>query len=178
MLSFEELYTQYAGDVYRFATWLSGDPMEAEDITAETFVRAWLHFGSIRMETLKGYLLKIARNVFLTKLRKSRREIMLRDTYPDPSPGPEAMSEARIALSRVNALLHTLPECDRTAFVLRIQHGLPYGEIARVLEVSEVSARVKVHRTRKKLLQENIRDMDAQDGDKRAHNREGEQKEG
>ena len=99
MLNFEELYTQYAGDVYRFAAWLSGDPMEAEDITAETFVRAWLHFGSIRMETLKGYLLKIARNIFLTKLRKDRREVMLLEAYPDPSPGPEAMSEARITLS-------------------------------------------------------------------------------
>jgi len=170
MLSFEELYTEYAGDVYRFATWLSGDPMEAEDITAETFVRAWLHFGSIRMETLKGYLLKIARNVFLTKLRKDRREVMLLEVYPDPSPGPEAMSEARITLSQVNAFLQTLPECDRTAFVLRLQHDLPYGEIARVLEVSEVAARVKVHRTRKKLLLENIQDKGFQDGEEETLN--------
>ena len=70
--------------------------MEAEDITVETFVRAWLHFGSISMETLKGNLLKIACNIFLTKLRKDRREVMVLEGYPDPSPGPEAMSEARI----------------------------------------------------------------------------------
>lgn len=167
MLNFEKLYTQYAGDVYRFSVWLSGDPMEAEDITSETFVRAWLHFGSIRMETLIGYLFKIARNVFLTKLRKDRREVVLLDVHPDPSPSPEAISEDHITLSQVNAFLQTLPECDRMAFVLRLEHDLPYGEIARVLEVSEVAARVKVHRTRKKLLLENIQDRGFQDGEEK-----------
>lgn len=156
MLSFEELYTQYAQDVYRFTLWLSGDKMEAEDITAETFVRAWMRFGSIRMETLKGYLLKIARNLFLTKRRKSNRDVALVDTYLDPAPGPESIAQANVALAKVRVFLQRLPECDRTAFVLRVEHELSYGEIARVLEVSEVSARVKVHRTRKKLMLESI----------------------
>ncbi len=156
MLRFEELYTQYAQDVHRFALWLSGDPMEAEDITAETFVRAWMHFGSIRMETLKGYLLKIARNFYLMRQRKSKRDVVLVDTHPDPAPGPESVAQVNVSLAKARAFLQSLPECDRTAFVLRVEHELSYGEIARVLEVSEVSARVKVHRTRKKLILESI----------------------
>jgi RNA polymerase sigma-70 factor (ECF subfamily) len=152
MLTFEELYTQNAQDVYRFAFWLSGSKMEAEDITAETFVRAWRRFGSIRMETLKGYLFKIARNVFLMKRRKGRQDTELVDSYPDPSPGPERMAQMNVSLAEVKTFLQGLPECDRTAFVLRVQYELSYGEIARVLEVSEVAARVKVHRTRKRLL--------------------------
>lgn len=152
MRNFSDLYHQYAGDVYRFSLWLAADPMEADDITAETFARAWPRFGSIRMETLKGYLLKIARNVYLAKQRRSRRETALLDTYPDSDPSPEACAETSMDLRRVNIFLQSLSECDRTAFVLRVQYDLSYGEIARVLEVSEVSARVKVHRTRKKLL--------------------------
>jgi RNA polymerase sigma-70 factor (ECF subfamily) len=152
MHNFSELYDQYARDIYRFALWLSSNPMDAEDITAETFARAWVRIGSIRMETLKGYLLKIARNVFLTKQRKARRDTQLVDIYPDPSLGPESMAQAHITLADVKSFLQTLPECDRSAFVLRVQYDLSYGEIARVLEVSEVAARVKVHRTRKKLL--------------------------
>ena len=156
MRSFEDLYTEYAEDIYRFAVWLSGDPVEAEDITAETFVRAWLHFGSIRMETLKGYLLEIARNVFLTKQRRAWRDTSLLDTYQDLSSGPEEITEVRSTLTKINTFLQTLPECDRTAFLLRVQYDLTYGEIARVLDVSEVSARVKVHRTRKKLLMDTV----------------------
>lgn len=54
MLTFAELYTQYANDVYRFALWLSRDALEAEDITAETFVKVWGRLGSVRMETVRA----------------------------------------------------------------------------------------------------------------------------
>lgn len=49
-------------------------------------------------------------------------------------------------------MLQTLPEIDRAAFVLRVQHDLPYDEIARVLGISLSATKVKVHRVRKKLI--------------------------
>ena len=45
-----------------------------------------------------------------------------------------------------------LSELDRAAFILRVQHELPYAEISRVLGISLTAAKVKVHRVRKKLL--------------------------
>ena len=50
MLSFQDLYESYATEVYRFAFWLAGDSSEAEDITSETFIRAWVNSKSIRTE--------------------------------------------------------------------------------------------------------------------------------
>jgi RNA polymerase sigma-70 factor (ECF subfamily) len=152
MLKFKDLYSMYAQDVYRFAFWLSGSSEEAKDITSETFVRAWMKLSSIRMETLKGYLLKIARNVYLVHLRKQRKLTELEDTHPDPSPGPEKSAEVRSELARIQAFLKTLPEVERSAFVIRIKYELPYAEIARILQISEAAARVKVHRVRKKLI--------------------------
>lgn len=156
MLTFHDLYETYAQDVYRFAYWLAGDPAEAEDITSETFVRAWVRFDAIRTETLKAYLLKIARNIYLEQLRKQKGQIGLADIHPDPHPGPEQLTEDRAELEMVKKLLLSLPEIDRTAFILRVQHDLPYAEIARVLQVSVVAVKVKVHRTRKKLLMARI----------------------
>ena len=52
MLSFEELYKRNVGEVYRFAYWLVGDHIEAEDVTSETFIRAWTRRTTIRTETL------------------------------------------------------------------------------------------------------------------------------
>ena len=152
MLKFEELYESYAADIYRFALWLSGDGPEAEDIASETLVRAWVRNSSIRTETLKAYLFTIARNLYLVRQRKRKRQVPLHDTYADPGPRPERVVESRLEIEAVQMILQGLPEVDRAAFVLRVQHELPYAEIARVLAISLTAAKVKVHRVRKKLL--------------------------
>ena len=157
MLNFQELYESHAAEVYRLALWLTGDVYEAEDLTAETFVRAWVRSRAIRTETLKAYLFTIARNTYLEKLRKSRRQVVLKDVYPDPAPGLEAQIQSQFELREVRAALSALPEIDRSAFILRIQHELPYAEVARVLNVSVAAAKVKVHRVRKKLLLETFK---------------------
>lgn len=152
MLNFLDLYESYATEVYRFALWLAGDPYDAEDITSETFIRAWLHNSRIRTETLKAYLFAIARNVYLNQRRKRKNQVLLDDVYPDPAPGPDKMVESQLELQSVRGVLHTLHEIDRAAFILRVQHELPYDEIARILGLSLTATKVKVHRARKKLL--------------------------
>lgn len=152
MLTFQDLYDSYAAELNRFALWLTGDPARAEDIASETLIRAWIHKDRIRTETLKAYLLTIARNLYLERGRRRRRQAALTEGHPDPAPGPERVAQARLELARVRALLNTLPEIDRSAFVLRVQHELPYAEVARVLGLSLSAARVKVYRVRKRLL--------------------------
>jgi RNA polymerase sigma-70 factor (ECF subfamily) len=160
MLNFQDLYESYASDVYRFAYWLTGDRPEAEDITSETFIRAWVNRTTIRTETLKAYLLTIARNAYLQRQRKKKHQAVLEDIYPDPAPGPQEQVETQLELLRAQKTLQTLPEIDRTAFVLRVQHELPYAEIARVLEISLAATKVKVHRVRKKLLAACVEEVD------------------
>jgi RNA polymerase sigma-70 factor (ECF subfamily) len=152
MPTFQDMYESYAPEVYRFSYWLAGDVAVADDITSETFIRAWAHWGSIRTETLKAYLLQIARNAFLGWIRKQRTQISLEDGYVDPHPGPEQLAESHAELELVHRVLRLLPEVDRAAFLLRVQHDLPYAEIARMLRLSVTAVKVKVHRTRKKLL--------------------------
>ena len=97
MTDFNALYKKYAPDVFRFAMYLSGDRGEAEDITSETFVRAWTASGPIAMATIKGYLLTIARNLFLQELRKRSRAVPLDERIRDPHPGPAAETERSTA---------------------------------------------------------------------------------
>lgn len=152
MLTFEELYVSYSPDVYRFAVWLSGNSKDAEDIASETFVRAWVNFSSIRTETLKAYLFTIARNIYLESLRKKPYHVELAETHKDSLPGMESTLEHRSELDQIHNILLTLPEIDRSAFVMRVQYDLPYDEIGRVLKLSENAAKVKVHRVRKRLF--------------------------
>jgi RNA polymerase sigma factor (sigma-70 family) len=154
MISFQDLYESYAADVFRFAHWLSCDRQEAEDITSETFIRAWARHGKIRTETVKAYLFTIARNIYLQQRRRARRQVVLKDMYPDPASGPEKSTESQLRLEEIQTILGTLPEIDRAAFLLRVHHGLSYAEISRVLPLSPAAGKVRIYRVRKKLISE------------------------
>jgi RNA polymerase sigma-70 factor (ECF subfamily) len=164
MLEFSDLYETYAPEVFRFAYWLAGDRAEAEDITSETFVRAWVKLDAIRTETLKAYLMAIARNLYLEQRRKRSPQGALDDSVADPAPGPEQSAEDRSELATAYRLLQTLSEVDRAAFILRVQQELPYAEIARVLQVSLAAVKVKVHRVRLKLLAARLGPEEHDDG--------------
>jgi len=141
----------YSPEVYRFANWLCGNSSDAEDITSETFTRAWMNFSKIQTETLKAYLFTIARNIYLESLRKRRDLIALDDEHPDTSQKVESLIETQSEIDQIRNILLTLPEIDRSAFVMRVQYDLTYAEIARVLQISEGTSKVKVHRVRKRL---------------------------
>ena len=63
-LDFPAVYERYNRDVYRFALYLCGEFSLAQDLTAETFARAWIARDRIRVGSVKAYLLMIARNLY------------------------------------------------------------------------------------------------------------------
>ena len=151
-MTFEQLYTTFFPDVFRFAVWLTHDTTQADDVASETFIRAWAQRDRLRTETLKGYLFAIARNIFIKHRRRSNKDEQLPEELTDRSPDPHRATAARMDLDRVAHALSQMPSSDRLALVLRTEHSLPYEEIARVLEISVGAARVKVHRARRRLL--------------------------
>jgi RNA polymerase sigma factor (sigma-70 family) len=153
MTDFEALYAHYSRDIYRFALYLCGNHAEAEDIASETFVLAWNASGRIRAVTAKSYLFAIARNCYLDKLRRGRRQTELSESMPDPRASPYADAERRIELERVLAALQQLPEVDRTVLLLRVQEGLSYQEIADAVRLSLPAVKTKIHRARVKLAE-------------------------
>ena len=148
---YEQLYEQYAPDVYRFALWLAKDRAEAEDITAETFVRAWASRERLEATTLKGYLFTIARHLYFRRWADGQRTAELEEDWADNTPSPEQMTAVRGELSATLSAVAQLPELDRTALLLFSQYELPYAEIGRILGISPSAAKVRVHRARLKL---------------------------
>jgi len=148
---FEDIWRQHSADVFRFAYYLSGDRTVAEDLTSETFLRAWSTEDRLRLETVKGYLLAIARNLFLESKRRDWRRQPL-DTAGDVRSQPSGV-ESRIELEHVRLALQQLPEHDRMAILLRAEEALPYEEIARILTIPVATVKVKVHRGRLRLAE-------------------------
>jgi RNA polymerase sigma-70 factor, ECF subfamily len=157
VIDFDAFYRQHAPAVFRFALSLSGDRAVAEDITAETFVRVWTARDRVDLSTVIGYLLTIARNLFLQGVRRDRRHDPFETDVEDAAPGPHAVAEWRGELDAVLADLQTLDEPDRAALLLRAQDQMPYEQIGAALGLTPGAARVRVHRARHRLAELRLR---------------------
>jgi RNA polymerase sigma-70 factor, ECF subfamily len=153
MIDVTSLYERYAPDVRRFALYLCGDPVMADEITSDTFVRAWLAREKIRELTVKSYLYAIARNAYVDLHRRAARHTELDERMPDAHISAQTHLEQRAEVDAVLAALQELPEIDRTVLLMRAFDEMPYEEIAVALEIPVTTAKVKVHRARAKLMQ-------------------------
>jgi len=155
-MDFASLYRQYADDVFRFAYFLSGNHAVAEDIAAETFARALPAGDRIQTDTVKAYLLRIARNLFVDALRRDSRLADLtgsEDQISDPAPNPEAVTRSRMELEVTWQALATLSEGERAALLMSAVNGLSHEEIAAALECSVPAVKLRIHRARLRLRQ-------------------------
>ena len=151
MNALHEIYERHARDVYRFALYLSGEPAEAEDIAADTFVRLWTAPGEIRDATIKAYLFTIARHLYLDRHRAQARFTELDESLPSPAQSAEDRAAARSEVAHVMQAIARLPEADRAALLMRV-NGLSYEEIAQAMGASAGAIKVRVHRARKRLI--------------------------
>jgi RNA polymerase sigma-70 factor, ECF subfamily len=152
-VDFHSVYERYSQDVYRFVCFLSGDASLAEEITQETFVRAWVTPGQIRVGTVKAYLFMIARNLYRAELKRGNRHVVLDESLPDPRSDPQLSVDSQSELQDVLKTLQTLPELDRAALLMHAQDRIPYAEIAAALGLSVGAIKVRICRARMKLNQ-------------------------
>ena len=84
-----ELIARHHAGVYGYLRHLGADHHRAEDLTQETYARAWRDIGALReAASLRSWLLTIARNEFLQEVRAGRPEVTALEEVPD-RPTPE-----------------------------------------------------------------------------------------
>ena len=148
---FRDLYERYYPDVFRFALFLTGDVARAEDLTADTFVRAWTARDRIRQETVRAYLLTITRNLFRDHLRAAQPHVALDERLRDDSPMADVRVERASALRQVRARLRRVARGDRRALLLYVVREMSYAEIAAALGVSVAAVKSRIFRAREAL---------------------------
>ena len=156
--AFTRLYEETHLIVFRYLYGLSGGPLEeAEDLTAETYTRAWKtrqHLNSDQQATL-GWLLRIARNlaIDLSRRRKVRNvdEGAAVELLADPTLTPEMDIITREQITILWHMLDTLSEEVREILVLRYILGWQVKQISQYLGLNENNVSVTIHRTLKSL---------------------------
>jgi RNA polymerase sigma-70 factor (ECF subfamily) len=151
MNDFEAIYRRHWPDVLRFSIYLCGNVHDAEDLTEEAFLRAWMSPAPIRVGTVKAYLFMIVRNLHRDRLRSARDHDVMDESLRDPGPGPAEAAASRVELDRVLAALQKLPETDRAVLAMATIGEMPYDLIGAAMGLSVSAVKVRIHRTRMKL---------------------------
>jgi RNA polymerase sigma factor (sigma-70 family) len=146
---FEDLYREYAADVYRYALAIMRNPADAEDVVQATFMNAWRAYSAGEEPRAPlNWFISIAHNVCRLRFRtKSRRP---REVEFEPALAESPAQEGPTARDVLDALAE-LPLNQRAALVMRELEGRSYGEIAGILGVSRSAVETLIFRARRSL---------------------------
>ena len=155
--AFRVIFDREAPGVRRFLGDLLRDAAAADAGTQETFGRAHQRLGTLELAgKLQGWLFGIARMVFFEQLRRKRRDGPPLAPTDEPreidrAPSPEAVLLSAESDRMLEGALAGLSEERRAALLMRIDHGLGYGEIASAMGWTLQKVKNEIHRARLQL---------------------------
>lgn len=149
--AFEHLYRRNLGRVYAVCLRLTGRPAEAEEMTQETFIRAWQKLGSFEGRSrLSSWLHRLAVNVVLNERRSKKsaasRELLVEDPPEESSPAPHTAPGEGVDLEQA---ITSLPEGARHVFVLYDVYGYRHEEISEITGIAVGTSKAQLHRARR-----------------------------
>ncbi|HEU5357639.1 MAG TPA: sigma-70 family RNA polymerase sigma factor [Gemmatimonadales bacterium] len=148
------LVARHTGAVARFLHSSGAPPADLDDLVQEAFFRAFRRIDSWRGDAgFRAWLISIAGNLLRDqwRRRKGRRILPLDDRDLAGADAPDGEVEADEAAERIRAELGRLPRLQREVFLLRVQEGAGYEEIARALGTTSGAARVHYHHAVRRL---------------------------
>lgn len=149
---FEELYRRYYRPLFLYAFSLTHSETDAEDLTANTFVKALTTF---RSGNIQAWMYTVLRNEFLDLKKRQQHETSMEDACIQNLPAENDVlqecihSEERRWLYRQ---IHYLPEQEQEVILLTMQTEFSDSEIADILGLTTAHVRVLRHRAKKRLI--------------------------
>ena len=152
--AFAALVDRYWNGLYRWLYHLTHDGHTAEDLAQEAFLKAYRGLASFRAGShFRAWLFRIAHNSFLNQRRGAARcSQSVPEQVAAPDAGPDEQAAQRESLQLLARAVGRLPAEYRAAFLLRVEEGLSFRQVAQVLGITEQTARWRVFKARQKLL--------------------------
>ena len=150
---FEKIFKENEGFIYKYLMKLCGNPSLAEELTQETFFRAYMNFSGLRDENkASSWLCRIAKNTYFAwynehkKLSDYDEETENADTIDI-----EGSFERKELTEKAFSCLHELEEPYKEVFMLSVFGQLSLKDISKLFGKSESWARVTFYRAKQKL---------------------------
>lgn len=154
----DELYSKYFKSVYKYLLYLSKNEDTAEELVQETFYSAIKNISKFKNECdISAWLCKIAKNKYLTKLKKENKIIFDSNTDLDELDSNTNFVDELLEKEEKLELykkIHELDDIVREIFYLRLKGELTFKDISEIIGKSESWVKVTFFRTKIKLKEE------------------------
>jgi RNA polymerase sigma-70 factor (ECF subfamily) len=140
--AYSALYERYVDKIYRYILFKVSDRDQAEDLTSQTFLKAWDAIGDYewRNHPFGAWLFRIAHNLVVDHHRARRESVSLDDASPHiearavaGGTRPDRMLARAIAESRIRNAIDRLTDEQQEVLILRFYEGLSTGEVADLM---------------------------------------------
>ena len=160
---FEKIYRLYYRPLMFYALSLVKQKVDAEDLVAETMVRAFLSYNG--KSDLRAWLFRVLKNLFIDETRKKKRIVYSEKELLESFADPENIVQRWINEEDRKWLyqqIYLLPELERNVMLLTLTSGLKDDQIATQLNLKSEYLRVIRNRAKNKLKE--IASKESQDG--------------
>lgn len=161
--SFEYLYTQYKGLMLKKAYGILHDAMLAEDAVSEAFLRIYKNMDKLddpASNRSLAFVMTVVRNTALTMWQKQARQPAALEEEEERADSFDLEQQVLSALSEkeIYGLVDGLGEELRSVFVLKYAYDYSNKQIGRLLHISANNVTVRLHRARKKLAEQLVKE--------------------
>jgi RNA polymerase sigma-70 factor (ECF subfamily) len=152
------LVEKYRRPLFGFISNMTRDAAEADEVFQEAWFRAIRRVASYRQDNFGGWLMRIAHNIVIDRVRRRKgmcsidaggndRENggSLGDVLASPGPGPADRAQAGDLGRRISQAVESLPPEQKAVFLMRVEMDLPFREISRIQRVSINTALARMH---------------------------------
>lgn len=164
--AFSALVDAYQGPVYNLCFRMLGEAQEAEDAAQETFLKAYRNLKRYDPNRpFVNWILSIASNHCVDRIRRRRLHLVSYDEMPpsidlsEDAAGPETALISAEREGRVRQILDALGSKDSAAVILFYWYDMSYQEIADTLSLTVSAVKSRLHRARKAMAQEWLREQ-------------------
>lgn len=154
MEDFEKMFTENYDFIFKFLMKLCNNSSLAEELTQETFFRAYMNMGQLRDKSKASvWLCQIAKNTYYFRYNENKKITELDNDIAADTPDLAETFVQKELSEEAFAKLHQLDEPYKEVFMLSVFANLSLKEISRLFNKSESWARVTFYRARKKLIE-------------------------
>lgn len=155
MTDFEKLFNENKEFIFKYLMKMTRDASLSEELTQETFFRAYMNYSSLRnKEKASVWLCSIAKNTYFAWYNEQKKI----DTENLPEKADESANIEELFIrkelyNKALQCLHGLEEPHKEVFMLSVFGGFSLKEISALFSKSESWARVTFYRAKQKILE-------------------------
>ncbi len=149
---FANIFKTNSKTVFNYIYYKFGNEEKANDAVQEAFVKLWENCAKIPPEKAKAFVYKVANNLYLNVIKAEKVRLKYADkTLKSTNESPEFILEEKEFQKKLDNALNSLPDNQRTVFLLNRIDGKKYKEIAVIEGVSVKAIEKRMHLALKSL---------------------------